>query len=186
MKKKRIIIGVIGSATASHPHLSIPLGRWLAEQGYNLVNGGGPGVMEAVAKAFCEVKERTGIVIGILPSRYACESPEQRRDHQPQEGYPNAYVDIPIYTHLHLSGSQGKETDSRNHIIVLTANTVIAFPGNAGTRSEIELALEYRKPLIIVNPAGEWDEFKNSAAMVKNIEEMIDGIRRLETGGGRG
>jgi len=186
MRKKRIIIGVIGSATDAQPHLSTPLGRWLAEQGYDLINGGGPGVMAAVAKSFCETKERAGVVIGILPSQHSCKNPEQRCQHQPPAGYPNPYIDIPVYTHLHLSGSQGKETDSRNHIIVLTANTLIAFPGSAGTRSEIELALEYRKPLVIVNPAGEWDEFKNSAATVKNIEEMIDGIRLLGTGGGRG
>ena len=37
---------------------------------------------------------------------------------------------------------------SRNHLNVLTADAVVALPGGAGTRSEVELALEYRRPLM--------------------------------------
>ncbi len=63
---------------------------------------------------------------------------------------------------------------SRNSIIILTADGIVAFPGGAGTRSEIQLALEYGKPLLILNPHQEWDEFKNTpAAMVATADEAI-------------
>jgi predicted Rossmann-fold nucleotide-binding protein len=37
---------------------------------------------------------------------------------------------------------------SRNHINVLSADAVVALPGGAGTRSEIDLAKRYGIPLI--------------------------------------
>lgn len=181
MKTQRTIIGVIGSGTEPHSLYSGHLGKWLGKQGYDLINGGGSGVMEEVAKAFAEVTERKGITIGIIPSMNSCKDANRRKDYRPPEGYPNPYTNLPIYTHLHLSGPHGKEPNSRNHIIVLTADLLIAFPGNAGTRSEIQLAIEYEKPLIILNPAGGWNEFqKTSSTMVKNVDEMINEILRWE------
>lgn len=175
------MIGVVGSGSQPHPNLSAPLGKWLGERGYDLVNGGGRGVMEAVAKAFAEVPERAGLAIGIIPSLSSCEDSKQRAEYLPMSGYPNPAIDLPIYTHLHHSGARGKETASRNHIVILTADIVIALPGSAGTRSEIELALEYGKPLVIVNPAGEWDEFQGKpSAMASNTEEAVAAVKKLE------
>ena len=37
---------------------------------------------------------------------------------------------------------------SRNHLTVLSADAIVALPGGAGTRSEVELALEYHRPLM--------------------------------------
>ena len=37
---------------------------------------------------------------------------------------------------------------SRNHLNVLSADVIVALPGGAGTRPEIELALEYRRRLL--------------------------------------
>lgn len=174
MPKRKLSVGVIGSGTEKHPQLSAPLGQWLAEQGCDLINGGGEGVMSAVSQAFAEVPARKGSIIGIIPSSIPCDSPEARSDYAPLQGYPNSWVDIPIYTHLPLSGTSGKDIASRNHIIILSADVIIAFPGSTGTRSEIELALEYGKPLLILNPNHEWDEFKNSqTSMVENPEEAI-------------
>ena len=56
--------------------LSEPLGRWLAEQECNLINGGGGGVMETVSQSFAEVPERKGRVIGVIPATSPCNSPE--------------------------------------------------------------------------------------------------------------
>ena len=63
-------------------------------------------------------------------------------------GYPNPWVEIPIHTHLPLSGVQGTERASRNHINVLTADVVVALPGGHGTISEVRLAVRYHKPLV--------------------------------------
>lgn len=174
MPKKRPRVGVIGSGTDKHPHLSEPLGQWLAKQDCDLINGGGGGVMGAVSQAFAEVPSRKGNIIGVIPASGPCDSPEARSAYAPLQGYPNPWVDIPIYTHLPLSGTSGKDIASRNHIIVLSADVIVAFPGGAGTRSEIELALEYGKPLLILNPHHEWDEFEEAQApMVKNAKDAI-------------
>ncbi len=178
MPKKRPLVGVIGSGQEGHPELSEPLGVWLAGQDCDLINGGGRGVMQAVSRAFAETPNRKGNIIGVIPASGPCDSPEARSAYSPLAGYPNPWIDIPIYTHLPLSGSSGKETTSRNHIIILTADVIVALPGSAGTRSEIQLALEYGKPLLILNLNQEWDEFKDTAALLAgNLEEVTQRLK---------
>ncbi len=64
-------------------------------------------------------------------------------------GYPNPWVELAVRTHLPFSGASGTGPDSRNHINVLSTDAVVALPGSAGTRSEIELALGYGRPLVL-------------------------------------
>jgi hypothetical protein len=66
----------------------------------------------------------------------------------PKPGYPNPWVEIPIFTHLPLSGSQGTELLSRNHINVLSSDVIVALPGGPGTVSEVDLAKRYQRPVI--------------------------------------
>jgi predicted Rossmann-fold nucleotide-binding protein len=135
--------------------------------------------MGAVSQAFAEVPGRKGNVIAIIPASGPCDSPEARSAYTPLQGYPNSWIDIPIYTHLPLSGVSGKDIASRNHIIILSADLIVAFPGGAGTRSEIQLALEYGKPLLILNPHHEWDEFKSAqTSVVENSDEAIHWLKK--------
>jgi uncharacterized protein (TIGR00725 family) len=136
------IVGVIGSGSEEHQERATALGGWLAGQGVHLLTGAGQGVMAAVSRAFAETPARRGLVLGIVPC-IAADSPEV-----PKRGYPNAWVEVPIRTHLHLSGPQGEDVRSRNHLVALTATVLVALPGGAGTASEVRLALRYRKPLI--------------------------------------
>ncbi len=141
MPVKRLpVIGVMGSGTEPYEKFVAPLGRWLAQNGFHLLTGGGGGVMASVSRAFTAVRQRQGLCIGIIPGGGSgiekCKS-----------GYPNPYVEIPIFTHLPLSGPAGKDVLSRNHINILTADIIIALPGGAGTHSEIELAIKYKKPI---------------------------------------
>jgi len=174
------IIGVIGSGGKTYSELSIPLGQWIAKNDFHLINGGGSGTMTTVAKAFTEVPQRKGLSIGIAPSDNFCDTTEKRGIYSNPLNYPNPYIEIPIKTHLPLSGDQGLETGSRNHIVVLTANIIVALPGTAGTRSEIQLCLDYKKPLIILDPVACWTEFKNSSArFVQNVEEAAIEITKF-------
>jgi predicted Rossmann-fold nucleotide-binding protein len=97
--------------------------------------------MEAVSRAFHGTAGRKGCVVGVLPGEAGPEG------YGPFPGYPNPWVEIPIRTHLPLSGSRGTEPLSRNHINVLTADVLIALPGGPGTASEVRLALRYGKPV---------------------------------------
>jgi len=136
------IVGVLGSGSEPHEEKAKPLGEWLAREGVHLLTGGGGGVMEAVSRAFYRVPNRKGLVIGILPGT-ATDSGYSSRP-----SYPNAWVEIPIRTHLPKSGVEGTDPLSRNHINILSANVLIALPGSHGTASEVELALRYSQPLI--------------------------------------
>ncbi len=178
MTKRRTLIGVIGSGSHSYPELSAPLGTWLAKQGLDLINGGGQGVMEEVARTFSEVKNRKGQVIGVIPSLKQTSTPDQRARYQAPSGYPNDFTDIVIRTHLPLVGSEGKETASRNHIIILSSDFIIALPGSAGTRTEIELALEYGKPLILLSPEDEWKEFASRALVVNTVQAAVNQLEK--------
>ena len=134
-------MGVMGSGSSSHTARATQLGAWLAARSFHLLTGGGGGVMSSVSRAFRSVPDRRGLVIGIIP----CVEGDPGR---PLPGYPNPWVDISILTHLPLSGVRGTELESRNHINVLSSDVVVALPGGPGTRSEIELALAYARPLI--------------------------------------
>jgi uncharacterized protein (TIGR00725 family) len=139
----RSIIAVVGSGTDAHEALAAPVGELVARSGAHLLTGAGDGVMTAVARAFCAVQGRRGMSIGIVPAADGGSGVAL-----PRPGYPNAWVEVPIRTHLPKSGIEGTSPESRNHIVVLSATAIIALPGGPGTASEIALALHYRRPII--------------------------------------
>ncbi len=155
---RRKIIGVMGSGTSEHRDLSAPLGRWLARCGYDLLTGAGPGVMAAVSRAFSEVSDRRGVVVGIVPAG------------RPENLYPNPWVELSIVTHL--KGEAGPSSaDSRNHINVLSSDVIVALPGAEGTLAEIGLALRYDKPIIAYWPTATPEQLP---AAVPRARELAD------------
>ena len=161
---KSIIVGVLGSGKKEYADRSLGLGQWLAKQGVHLITGGGRGVMASVSRAFFETPGRKGLVIGVLPCR-----PD---DHlcRLKEGYPNPWVEIPIATHLPLSGLRGEEPLSRNHINILSSDVVIALPGGPGTLSEVCLADQYGRPVIAyLHEKGELRGFPSSVPIVDTL-----------------
>ena len=139
---RREIVGVMGSHSDAYPERSEVVGRWIASQGYHLLTGAGWGVKGTVSRAYAEVGDRPGRVIGIVPSI------EDSEDGIPLPEYPNPWVEIPIYTHLGVGKLAGDEFRSRNHINVLTSSAIILLPGGEGTSSEARLAVRYKKPCI--------------------------------------
>ena len=158
------VVGVMGSGTHAHTARARRVGRWLAAEGVHLLCGGGSGVMAAVSEAFCTVPGRKGSVIGILP----CRANDPTR---PPIGYPNGWVEIPIFTHLPFSGSRGTEFTSRNHINILTSRVIIALPGGTGTASEVALALQYNRPVVA---------FLGSRADIPGLAEAVMVTDRFE------
>jgi predicted Rossmann-fold nucleotide-binding protein len=179
MIQHRNLIGVIGSGNNSYHSLSFPLGQWLAENGFHLLNGGGRGVMAETAQAFTAVTHRKGVVVGILPASDMYNSAEERKEHSDPPGYPNPFTEIVIRTHLPSVGAQGHMQTSRNHIIVLSADFIFALPGSYGTQTEIELALEYGKPLVIVSPDEEWEEFSDRTVVVSTIQSAVTRLQEF-------
>jgi uncharacterized protein (TIGR00725 family) len=162
---RRAIIGVMGSGVDRHDELAIPLGRWIAEGGHHLLTGGGGGVMEAVSEAFARVPDRRGLAIGVLKAVPGAQGALVA-------GTPNAWIDIPIRTHLPLSGRDGTDARSRNHINVLTADLVVGLPGGDGTRSEMELALRYDRPVVLFLGGAPRPRGWPAVPVVATLEEL--------------
>ena len=160
-------VGVLGSGDEAHEALAAGVGRLLAELEVNLLTGGGSGVMSAVSRAFAGARRGRGVCIGIIP----CSETDPSR---PKDGYPNEFVELAIYTHLPYSGELGTDPLSRNHINVLSCDALVALPGGAGTRSEVMLAVRYRKPIIAYGSGG----FENAPDGVARAAS-IDDVRRF-------
>ena len=130
-KRNMVVVGIMGGHNPDERVEAIAekLGAAIAEMGYVLLTGGGPGVMRAASKG---ARRGGGLVLGILPND---------RQH-PAGGYPNEFVDIAIYTGM---------GDARNVINAKTPHVMVALQGAFGTISEIALAIKAGTPVIAVD-----------------------------------
>jgi uncharacterized protein (TIGR00725 family) len=161
-------VGVLGSGEARHQELAEQVGRLVADFQVNLLTGGGAGVMEAVSAAFVAARRDRGICIGIIP----CSESDRR---VPKAGYPNAHVELAIYTHLPYSGIRGEDDLSRNHINVLSSDVLIALPGGSGTAAEVTLAVRYGKPVIVFSPDAHLvAHFRQDVARARALTEVAE------------
>jgi len=171
MRRPRRIIGVFGSGQEDHAERVIPLARWIAEAGFDLLTGAGGGVMRTAADAFVQVEYRHGVSIGIVPGTV------EGGEYKPRSGYPNPSVEMAIYTHLPFSGEQGMDPLSRNHINVLTPHALVALPGCAGTVSEAALAQRYGKPVILYGPPESFRRFPSELERTDSLERVAEFLR---------
>jgi uncharacterized protein (TIGR00725 family) len=128
--RNRTRVAVIGGSRPGRAALdqAFEVGRLLAARGAILVCGGLGGVMEAAARG---AREGGGLAIGILPGAGPADA--------------NPSIDIPIATGLGYT---------RNSLVVMNADAVIAIDGEYGTLSEIAYGLIYGKKVIGL---GTWD-----------------------------
>ena len=162
------LIGVIGSANASKPlvEAAFEAGREVIKAGYILLCGGLGGVMEAACRGAHSVAgNNSGRIIGIIPSA-------DKRD-------ANPYADIVIATGMGYA---------RNMIVACASDALIAVGGGSGTMSEIAMAWQYGKPIVVIEGlpgtavelAGKsLDERRvDTIAGVKTAAEAISFIRK--------
>ncbi|MEB0006381.1 hypothetical protein QN375_01305 [Pseudomonas sp. MH9.2] len=159
------VVGVMGSGTTEWIELANPLGQWLAENGYDLVTGGGSGSMLATCRAFRQTSPRLGRSIGIVPTQ-----PDQSCGFVPLAEYPNPFVDITIVTPLPRYDSNTPVAAlSRNYVNILTSDVVIALPGGLGTLNELELAVRFSKPVMCFGPV---DAFRQAPDNIERTEDF--------------
>ena len=158
-------IGVMGSGSDMHEDLGQQIGRLFANLEVNLLTGAGGGVMTSVSEAYTSARRTRGVCIGIVP----CTDKDHRET--PKDGYPNRFVELPMYTHLPFSGKKGQDDLSRNHINILTSAAIVALPGGAGTASEIELAIKYRKPIVA---------FASNESLLANLHQDVKRVFNID------
>ena len=175
-RARRPIVGVMGSHVEGHPERSRPLGQWIASQGYHLLTGAGEGVMSAVSQAFAGVDGRLGCVIGIVPTGSTATAESLRT---PLAGYFNAWVDIPVITHLGVGDVSGDEPMSRNHINILTSSVVVLLPGGVGTAGEARLAVRYGTPAVaFLKSPDEIPALPTEVAVSSDFDAVTDFIQQ--------
>lgn len=143
--RNKIRIGVIGGASPDPKYRKIArdVGQQIGEKGAILVCGGLGGIMEAAAQG---AKKAGGITLGILPGT--------------AHGDANAYIDIPIATGLGYS---------RNSLVAMNADVLIAVDGLFGTLTEIAYGNIYGKKVIGI---GTWDI--QGVEKAKNAEQAVE------------
>jgi uncharacterized protein (TIGR00725 family) len=143
--RHKIRIGVIGGASpeSKDRQIAYDVGKGIAEKGAILVCGGLSGIMEASSRG---AKQKGGLTIGILPGNVHKDA--------------NAYIDIPIATGLGYT---------RNSLVAMNADVLIAVGGQYGTLTEIAYGNIYGKKVIGI---GTWDI--QGVESVETAEEAID------------
>jgi SLOG cluster4 family len=104
-----------------------------------------------------KAKRRAGNLISILRAE---ELPQLNKDGKRtwKANADNRLGEIVIRTHLPFSGNEGTDPLSRNHINALTADLVVILPGGSGTLSELQLAWEYGKDIMIFVGEGKSEQ----------------------------
>ncbi|MBS3819180.1 TIGR00725 family protein [bacterium] len=128
--RKKIKVGIIGGARPQpkFKDIAYQVGRMIAEKGAILVCGGLSGIMEAAAKG---AREHNGLTVGILPG------------YSPHDANP--HIEIPIATGLGYS---------RNSLVAMNSDILVAVDGEYGTLSEIAYGCIYGKKIIGI---GTWN-----------------------------
>lgn len=135
-RTRRPLAVVIGSARAEPKALAQAreLGRNLIDHGLRVATGGLGGIMHAALEgARSSVRYREGDTVAFLPS------------YGESDASPSA--DIVLRTGLQ---------HARNAVMVASADVVLAIGGRAGTLSELALAWELSRPVIVVGMAAGW------------------------------
>ncbi|MFW9853983.1 MAG: TIGR00725 family protein [Candidatus Thorarchaeota archaeon] len=133
--RNQVQIGIIGDSqirSERQYEIAYEIGQEIARANAILVCGGRGGVMEAACKgAF----ENNGITVGILPTDVMID-PEV-----------NPYLTIRIPTFLHWT---------RNSLVPLASDGVIAVGGQAGTLTEIAYSWINHKPMVCITSINGW------------------------------
>lgn len=113
---------------------SYEIGNMIASDGHILITGASKGVSEFAAKG---ALYKSGLVVGISPE-YEIEPKSNSIDHKNQV----------------LLIRTGLPYKMRNVITVINCDVCIFISGAEGTLSEFSIALEYKKPCIVLKKSG--------------------------------
>lgn len=122
------LVGIIGGRAANTSRQAMAMaeavGAEIGRRGLGIICGGDDGAIEAACRG-CQ--SAGGVTI-------AASKWNNSRD-------VNGHVDYALATSMDLA---------RDHVILWSASGVIAFEGGYGTASEIAVAMDIQKPLVVV------------------------------------
>lgn len=157
---RRNTVAIIGSAGTIPRELRRTvetLACALSDAGFDLVTGGMDGVMRAVARGHGQSAGATNLV-HIEPG-WGCTW--ERNPH------PAGIV----RTNLGLM---------RNHLVVRSADLVVAVSGGSGTLSEMAIAWQEKKPIAALRGSGGWSEQLADTALDRRAESTVTGCDTVD------
>ena len=171
---RRNVIAIIGAAGAIGDELRRAVervARKLADAGFDLVTGGMDGVMRAAARGHGKSTRNTQL-IHIEPG---WGQPWERNP------YPASVVRTEI-------GAM------RNHLVVRSADLVLAVAGGGGTLSELAIAWQEGKPIAALRSSGGWSAALAGTALdhrrgqstvtgCDTVEEVLEWAARMRPAG---
>ena len=135
---RRHVVAIIGSAGAlprDLRHTVEALALALSNANFDLVTGGMDGVMRAVARGHRQSSSSSNLV-------------------HIEPGWGRAWERNP-----HSASVVGTDLGSmRNHLVIRSADLVVAVSGGSGTLSEMAIAWQEGKPLAALRSSGGWSE----------------------------
>lgn len=158
------IIGIMGpgdNATEGDLKNAYEIGKLLAQAGYVVMTGGRPsGVMDAGLRGAKAAGDQT-LTLGILPSKTKDDA--------------STFADVVIVTGLN---------SARNFVNALTSDVVVACGVEAGSLSEIALALKENKHVVLITQNSKAKEFlvalrPKLVHLVPNADEAMAAIRKI-------
>lgn len=155
MTSRRPIAAVIGSAriTGEQRALAEALGEALVDSGFRVLTGGLTGVMDAALRgARRSSRYREGDTLAILPT-YRQED-------------ASVAADIVVCTGMN---------HARNVLVVASSSVVLAIGGRAGTLSELALAWELNRPVVVVGPSEGWADILAGAPVDDRFPTKVHG-----------
>ena len=157
---KRNVIAVVGAAgglSRKLRHTVEELARALSDAGFDLVTGGMDGVMRAVARG----QSRSARVANLIHIEPGWGRAWERNPH------PASVVRTGL-------GSM------RNHLVVRSADLVVAVSGGAGTLSEMAIAWQEGKPLAALRGSGNWSDKLADAALDHRRKSVVTGCDTVD------
>jgi hypothetical protein len=161
-----VYVSVIGGYEVSEETLTQAeeVGRLLARRGAIVVTGGRTGVAAAASKGAFEAG---GTTVGILPGRDRSDA--------------NPYLSVAVATGI---------GETRNALVVMNGDAVIAFDGKFGTLTEIAHALLAGTPVIGLGtwrfePAGDGDvaDLVRVGSAAEAVDAALAAVERRWRGG---
>ncbi len=151
------IVGAAGAIPAPVRLQTEALAEALADANFDLVTGGMDGVMRAVSRG----RGRSGNDVNLVHIESGEGSAWQRNPH------PASVV----RTNL---GAM------RNHLVVRSADLVVAVSGGAGTLSELAIAWQERKPIAALQGVGGWSDKLAGAMLDHRKHPAIHGCESID------
>ena len=156
----RNVIAIIGTAGRLPRPLRLQieaLSEQLTSLGFDIVSGGMTGAMRAVARGHSKSLVKTNLT-----------------HIEPGWGFPlvlNPFEAGIVRTDL---GSM------RNHLVIRSADLVIAVSGGAGTLSEIAIAWQEKKPIAVLTGSGGWSEKLADQSIDQRRTDSIKGCDTVQ------